>query len=234
MSEHSQAWVLLTGFGPFSTHRSNPSWSTVQEVPGELSVPCTSGTCTVRVAKKELPVAYTAADKLYSGGSLAEYGPAGEPMLVVHVGVNGNSSHVELESCARNCSTTHDIHGFCPVSRQCDDDDAQGCHRGVDLDLQAAVDAVCDKRAKDGHSATQILVSQDAGHFLCNHVYYKGCKWAEQQASRVSVEGGIAPSCVFVHVPVEGLPYSVSALASILQDVVVSLCDQKLQGAALA
>ena len=89
---------------------------------------------------------------------------------------------------------------------------------------------MCDKRAKDGHSATQILVSQDAGHFLCNHVYYKGCKWAEQQASRVSVEGGIAPSCVFVHVPVEGLPYSVSALASILQDVVVSLCDQKLQG----
>ena len=168
MSVAANPWVLVTGFGPFGSHSVNPSLQAVQRLPDVLFVAFTNDvTEAVTVVKRDLPVAYDAADTFYREElpQLCEQN-GGQPVLIVHVGVNGDLQRVELEQNAFNQSDKLDIRGKRPASGKCCDQQ-ELCHKqGTDLDLQQVVNAVQHDWQQAEKGALALGVSLDAGRFL--------------------------------------------------------------------
>ena len=248
----NSAWVLITGFGPFKSdgfvHNTNPSWQAVSQLPDAL--PCPSArhghTVQVSIVKRELPVAYAAADAFYAdNGELASLcaSQGSDPLLIVHVGVAGECECVELEQIAVNEATKLDVNGYCPEDRKCDAAAEAGCRQGTDLDLQAVADHVnaqLDDIATEARGTrcrlgeAVLAVSEDAGRFLCNYIYYKACGWTRDRCSDSGVLHDLEKvarrqtSCVFVHVPCDGRLLGMRSFTAILRRAVTGMCAQRL------
>jgi pyrrolidone-carboxylate peptidase len=224
-------WVLLTGFGPFSSHASNPSWQAVQAVGDTTIVPGEAGQPHQHIAivKLNIAVVFKDADRLYEPGRIELLGPGGAPLLIVHVGVHGQSSQIDLEQYARNQTAKIDVEGCGTLEDKCDVTLPKGEKLGTDLDLEAAVQQVKAVHKQQGLREPCLAVSHDAGRFLCNYVYFKGCQWCAACGSGSrNRASGVLPSCVFIHVPVLGKPYTLEKTAEILSQVLVALCRLKL------
>lgn len=227
-------WCLVTGFGPFAHHTDNPSWLAVQRLPDVVHAEGHHGPEPIALVKKHLPVEYEAADRLYDAelpsGSL--WGASRTaPALIVHVGVNGNTRHVDLEQTAVNTAPKADVRGKqAPCDCKVTAEEAAGCKVRTRLDLRCVARAVA-ARCHVGGQAADVRVSSDAGTFLCNYVFYRACKWTAGLWEQIETGRGCAacaphPHCLFVHVPEEGKPYSVAQLTSILRAAVEECLPQ--------
>jgi pyroglutamyl-peptidase len=234
-------WVLVTGFGPFLNHSVNPSWQAVKGIPNTVEFFDSVGVKQeIRVVKKELSVEYRAADDLY-GVHFPHHmcqGVQRDPLLIIHVGVNSHSACVELEKCAVNEATGVDVCGHHPDNCKVVSSRGRSAKTGTDLDLDSVVEQV--KINCLGRLTPSLGVSGNAGRYLCNYVYYKACEWVgTRHSTRVRSEIKAAygteacpgdPSCLFIHVPVEGRPHSVGELSTILLEAIITMCKIKLQG----
>jgi pyroglutamyl-peptidase len=163
--------VLLTGFEPFAGDTANPSWDAVElvDVPG------------VRLAKQLLPCAF--------GTSLQVLRQAVElhdPDLVIAVGLAGGRDSITPERVAINLDDARipDNDGRSPVDEPIVDGGPAAYF--TRLPVKAGVAAL---RAAELPAA----VSQTAGTFVCNHVFYGLMHLIATE--RPHLRGG------FVHVP---------------------------------
>ncbi len=165
--------VLLTGFEPFGGEAGNPSWDAVQALDGECIA-------SHRVVARCLPVAFGASlDALRE--AIDELGPA----LVLCVGQAGGRAQLSLERVAINVDDARiaDNAGACPI-------DAAVVAGGPtayfsDLPIKAMLSALRE-------AGIPAEVSQTAGTYVCNHVFY-GLMHALRDAA--GVRGG------FIHIP---------------------------------
>ena len=165
--------VLLTGFEPFAGETENPSWLAVQALEGERIE-------SHRVHSRCLPVVF--------GDALAELRDAiaaTGPTLVVCVGQAGGRGQISLERIAINIDDARipDNAGRCPVDTAVVESGPVGYFSRLPI-----------KRALLELQRAQIPaeISQTAGTFVCNHVFYGLMHELERHPS---VRGG------FVHVP---------------------------------
>jgi pyroglutamyl-peptidase len=165
--------VLLTGFAPFDGESSNPSWDAVQALEGELIAGH-------RVVARCLPVEF--------GASLRALRHAIDelmPSLVICVGQAGGRTQISLERVAINVDD----------ARIPDNAGAQPVDEPIVLDGPAAyftglpVKAMLAALRSSGIPAE---ISQTAGTFVCNHVFY-GLMHALRE--HPGVRGG------FIHIP---------------------------------
>ena len=160
--------VLVTGFEPFATHAVNPS-AVVAEALGRSP----------GFEAHVLPVVYD--------GVMARLEPllARGPRAVVLLGVH-NGPEVRLERVARNAITadTPDNHGVVPPKRSI----VAGAPDRYASTLP--LEAMCDALSRAGVGVT---LSDDAGGYLCNYVFYAARHWFESRGERTP--------CGFVHVP---------------------------------
>ena len=165
--------VLLTGFAPFGGETTNPSWEAVQHAHGARI----GGH---RIEARCLPVVFgEARDALRR--AIAETTPA----LVVCVGQAGGRARISLERVAINVddARTPDVAGQRPV-------DAPIVARGPTAYFSTLpVKRLWTALERAGLPAE---VSQTAGTYVCNHVFY-GLMHALKR--RPGVRGG------FVHIP---------------------------------
>ncbi|GIL86689.1 hypothetical protein Vretifemale_14887 [Volvox reticuliferus] len=107
-------------------------------------------------------------------------------IVLLHLGVASGATEYRLESRAYNCANFRvaDERGWCPVMEEIEPGRGSSLWVGSRLPLQT----VCEHLAARGHN---VVVSEDAGRFVCNWTYYRACSLAE----RYGVEA------VFVHVP---------------------------------
>jgi len=156
------AAVHWTGFGPFHGVADNPSRRLAEAV-----------------ASKN-PGDSWAALEVSAAAAKAYRAPACD--LVVHLGVAKTYSVVTLERCAFNEATFKDAdqRGFRPQAERIDEQELGRRAENRKIDVEAAAAAA--RRA--GHS---VDVSDDAGRFVCNYIYWCGLREARP--------------CVFVHVP---------------------------------
>lgn len=165
--------VLLTGFAPFGGEETNPSWDAVREVARTWT-----GDAALHV--RELPVAFGRA-----GDELRDALDAVRPDLVICVGQAAGDPDIRLERVAVNLDDARipDAGGAQPLDEAIVADGPAAYFGG--LPVKAAVAAV---------SALGIpaRVSQTAGTYVCNHVFYR---LMAELATRPGVRGG------FVHVP---------------------------------
>lgn len=165
--------VLLTGFQPFGGEQVNPSWQAVSALHG-------TRIAGHRVVARELPVAFGSSLKALRM-ALRETRPA----LVICVGQAGGRAQLSLERVAINVDDARipDNTGRQPVDLPVIDGGPAAYFST--LPIKAMREALL----AAGFPAE---VSQTAGTYVCNHVFY-GLMHALR--ARRSVRGG------FIHIP---------------------------------
>ncbi len=198
--EHSEneSPVLVTGFGPFGHHLINASWEAVKELE-KLGVEYKSKQ--VSLETRQVPVLYDVVSSTVP--SLLE---EVNPRLCVHVGVSPYSV-MKLERCGKNVGYRNaDICGVVPSSQCC-------VAGGPDtINTKFDIDKVC-RMLNEKQDSVTVQVSEDAGRYLCDFIYY------------TSLHTDKSP-VVFVHVPELGKPYSASQLAHALRALIEMLLKE--------
>ena len=189
--------ILLTGYGPFAGHEVNSSWVVVQEL---QSMGVVHQGRSIPLVIKEIPVIYDAVHeevpKLWSEHN---------PRLCVHTGVS-DYTELKIEQYARNSAFNFfDVTGKCPKNYQCESGAPEKLETSMDVKL------IADSANKRQNEVT-VAVSQDAGKYLCEFIYYK------------SLHIGNKPT-LFVHLPTIGLPYSSTQMATGLKHIIECILD---------
>ena len=210
--------ILLTGFEPFGGETTNPSWTAAR---GAAALLRAEGH---EAAAVELPCVFGDAIAVLRS-ALVEHGPE----LVVCAGQAGGRARISLERIAINCDDARipDNAGNAPV----DEPVVPGGPAGYfsTLPVKAALEAL-------GAAGIPAEVSQTAGTYVCNHVFY-GLMHALRLAP--GTRGG------FVHVPFgpdqvpEGsglaslpLEQMTEALAVVVRTALATTADLKLAAGA--
>ena len=148
--------IVVTGFEPFGEHKTNASWSAVQLLPAlwaDTQPP---------VEVREIPVAYDWVQE-------QEEAVWRQPAFTVHVGVSGRDSVVTLEAGAHNSGYGRpDNRAACPAEGECvagGRDTETTC-----LDMGQLLEGC---REEGGREGIDFQVSEDAGRYLCDFVYYR-------------------------------------------------------------
>lgn len=203
--------VLLTGFEPFGEHSVNPSWLAVQALHGRQIAGH-------RVVAARLPTVFD-----LSLSELQKLLTAHTPALVLCVGLASGRTALSLERVAININDASlaDNHGAQPV-------DTPVVPQGPTayfstLPLKAMLQAL--RR----HNLPAEL-SQTAGTFVCNHVFYGLMHALAIQPALQSTRGG------FVHVPdlpVMALPDLVGGLHLMLETALTTQADARFAAGAV-
>lgn len=170
--------VLLTGFEPFEQDTVNASWEAARRLDG-LQLAAPGGAVTVQA--RELPCVFGAANTaLYY--AIAET----QPILVICAGYAGMRSEISLERVAINLDDARipDNAGQQPIDAPIVDDGPAAYFST--LPIKAIVHALRSAQIAAG-------VSQTAGTFVCNHVFYGLQHYLATHLPQV--RGG------FIHVP---------------------------------
>ena len=164
--------VLLTGFEPFNGADINPSWEAARALDG-WSGPG------FQVAARELPCVFGRANR-----ALFDAIDALQPDIVIAVGQAGGRHEISVERVALNVddATIPDNAGQQPVDATIADGGPAAYFST--LPIKAIVRALRLRGFPAG-------ISQTAGTFVCNHVFYG----LMQHASGRALKGG------FIHVP---------------------------------
>lgn len=167
--------VLLTGFEPFGGETVNPSWQAVSALAARPPVPG------VVLRTALLPCVYGAA-----GDALRDAVTRWDPDVVVGVGQAGGRHQITPERIAVNLddAPAPDNAGVSPVDRPVVDGGPLAYRTG--LPVKAIVAAL---RA----SGIPAAVSDTAGTYICNHVFYAAMHLVA--TDRPGMRAG------FVHVP---------------------------------
>ena len=183
----SKPCVLLTGFNAFAGAVVNPSWLAVQALQGE-------NMHAHRLVAAQLPTAFKSAAEV-----LANLLKQHKPSLVICTGQASGRSALSIERIAININDARiaDNSGDQPI----DTPVVPGGPAAYfsTLPIKAMLGAI-----KQGAVAAE--VSQSAGTFVCNHVFYSLMHALATQDTFKGVRGG------FIHVPnlqdhtIEGLP----------------------------
>jgi len=164
--------VLLTGFEPFGGESTNPSWSTVQEVARSWDGP-------EHIAAVELPVDFAAVDDALLAALTRV-----RPDLVICVGQAGGTATLAVERIAINVDDARipDNSGAQPIDEPIVDGGPAAYFST--LPIKSAV-------AELDRLGVPAVVSQSAGTYTCNHLFYR----LMHELEGTDVRGG------FVHVP---------------------------------
>lgn len=167
--------VLLTGFDAFGGDAVNPSWLAAQALHDEVL-------CCHRIVAAQLPTTFAG-----SGPALLKLLRMHKPALVVCVGLAGGRPALSLERIAINVDD----------ARIADNAGAQPVDAPVVKSGPAAYFSTLPIKAmlRDLTAASvAVEVSQTAGTFVCNHVFYV-LMHALKKQRKSSTRGG------FIHVP---------------------------------
>lgn len=187
--------ILVTGFGPFGHHNVNASWVAVGELERlweQRGAELGGHTLFTR----QIPVAYE-----YVSENLPKIYEECRPDLCIHVGVSPYTN-LKLERRGQNTAYMHpDIHGKSPSGCRCVEAGPDAIATRFDLDR------VCRSLSGLQGGGVSFGVSEDAGRYLCDFIYYR------------SLHLDKCP-VVFLHVPALNQPYSKEQLGQALRDLV--------------
>jgi pyroglutamyl-peptidase len=171
--DHHNMNVLVTGFEPFGGDGINPSLEALRRLPARLGE--------LEIATAALPVVFAAALP-----ALREAIAVSAPEIVLSVGLAGGRAALSLERVAINVDDARipDNEGNQPIGRPVVADGPAAYF--ATLPIKAAVAALRE-------AGIPAVVSNSAGTFLCNHVFYG----LMHEAAR----SGDAFRAGFLHVP---------------------------------
>ena len=171
--------ILLTGFGPFPGTPENLSARLVPELAQRAARRFRGH----EVVSEILPTEWTRAPQ-----RLSELYTKLHPKLALHFGVSERASGFVIETLAVNrCASTADAAGCLPHSDLIDE-----------AGLETASTRLPAERIVARLSALGLpaSLSTDAGHYLCNTIFYRALQQAVSDPAKPTIAG-------FVHIPTE-------------------------------
>ncbi|MFS8972932.1 pyroglutamyl-peptidase I [Cupriavidus necator] len=167
--------VLLTGFEPFENEPINPSWEAVRALDGERVGDAV-------IVARQLPCVFGVAID-----AIGELVGALQPALVIAVGQAGGRAEMSVERVAINVDDARiaDNAGEQPIDAAIVDDGPAAYFSTLPIKAM-----VRDMRG----AGVPASVSQTAGTFVCNHVFY-GLMHQLARQKDADVRGG------FIHIP---------------------------------
>ena len=203
--------VLVTGFGPFGSHKVNSSWEAVKLLP---SMGLTGNGQELIVEAREIRVSYE-----YVRERIPSLWQEIKPDLCIHVGVSPYRS-IKYEKCANN-------HGYFLQDVDSQFLESSTVHPGSPdvlktlLDLDELSDQVLSIVAQEegGESNVKIEVSFNAGQYLCDYIYYTSLHHRMKNLYEAPV--------LFIHVPPLDQPYSQSSLANVLKHTIEAILSNR-------
>ena len=176
--------ILVTGYGPFGTHNTNPSQEVALRLKGMHQVCDSSGRVTqeFEITSRILSVDHSGATETSKAILSGERWDA-----ILHIGLCGSCERPRLEQRAQDCldMSIEDNSGRAVTSSKIE---GHG-HLGAWIDLGVW---------KQSLLPTEVDISHDAGSFVCNETYYHTL-FALQSLH----EGNLPPPCLFLHIPTE-------------------------------
>ncbi|MBS6518329.1 MAG: pyroglutamyl-peptidase I [Clostridium sp.] len=165
--------ILVTGFEPFGSHRSNPSWDAVKALPDEIEG--------VQLVKLKLPVSFQRFSAPLENAIEKEL-----PDGLICVGLAGGEERVSVERVGINLMEARipDNDGFQPFDMPVRPDGDTAYFSTLPVKRMA-------KAIEDRGIAA--CVSYSAGTFVCNAALYTGLYLASRRYRSMK--------CCFIHVP---------------------------------
>ena len=165
--------ILVTGFEPFGSHHSNPSWDAVEALPEEIEG--------VQIVKRKLPVSF----RRFSApleAAIEEERPDG----LICVGLAGGEDKVSVERVGINLMEARipDNDGFQPFDTPIRPDGGTAYFSTLPVKRMA--------KAVESRGIA-CCVSYSAGTFVCNAALYTGLYLSSRRYRFMK--------CCFIHVP---------------------------------
>lgn len=175
--EHDRLQIVVTGFGPFLEHESNPSWGVARACAAELEAHFS-------VRAVEIPVIHRRAEQFAKS---LDWG--GGQIFGLHFGLAGDRSHVSLERYA------HNRRGSTPDESAGDPNDH--LDRYLDPEGPLARQTLVGVDELAGRFVDiDVRVSRDVGEYVCNTLYYHALAGVERAR-----QASMAAEALFVHIP---------------------------------
>lgn len=176
MSGQSLPTVLLTGFDPFGGESINPSWLAVERLHDEVIAGH-------RIVGVQLPTSFARAPRILRA-AIRKHAPA----LILCIGQAGGRAQISLERIAINIDDARiaDNDGAQPVDTPIARSGPTACFTTLPIKSMLAALQVAN---------IPIEVSQTAGTFVCNHVFYALMRTLAAKPAHSRPRGG------FVHIP---------------------------------
>lgn len=212
--------VVVTGFGLFRDHKSNPSWDAIKD--GKLKIDRPN----INVITKQINVCYEEVDRV-----VEEIWTKYDPLIVVHVGLNASANSIRLEQHARHGPFIHDdVSENAPHKhlRQYGDNNQSveenvkvhiySCKSDCNFDSTKTcfdLERVCRQLSglhTQGNAPIPYESSQDAGLYVCEYVYQKSLR--------------ICDRAVFIHVPDVGNKFTIEDIRLSLKYAIEALVDE--------
>jgi len=189
--------VVVTGFGPFRDHTTNASWEAVRGLPDLWDE------ADPKLVVEEIPVEYS-----FVSTKVPDKWAAHNPILYVHVGVSSLATQITLEQKAHNSGYIGlDVAKCCPEDTVCVPGGGDEIHTSIDL---GTVMAAVNIQSKEMELGVEVVLSEDAGRYLCDFVYYKS----------LNCSGG---KSLFIHVPPVDKPYTALQMSKAIQLVLKTI-----------
>jgi len=194
--------VLITGFGPFGTHKRNSSSEAVKILPS-LSLPNN-----IELVTKLLPVEYQVID-----AKIPKMWKKHKPRLVIHVGLSSMVDKITLEQCAYNkgyCKP--DNKNYYPSSLCCKTSAPDTIISSINMQEISESDIL-------KNNNISVNVSHEAGRYLCDYIFFSSLHHIHATSKT-----GVAAA--FIHVPPLDLPFSAADLAHQLKVIIIAMLSQ--------
>ncbi|UJR15378.1 hypothetical protein I4U23_002326 [Adineta vaga] len=186
--------VLITGFGPFHSVLVNPSWEVAKALKTYLE-----WTCPVHIIIEQMHVTYDDVSNRIPDCWL-KYNPT----LVIHIGVAVGTKEIQIERYACNNNYCYpDNNGTIPDSGRCIKTNAPKT-----LKTLLPIDDICERVQR--RTNVPVIVSDDAGRFLCEYIYYQSLFIDPKRT-------------VFVHIPDSNEDLTVENLSEAIQLIIYEL-----------
>ncbi|CAF0983939.1 unnamed protein product [Adineta steineri] len=186
--------VLITGFGPFHSVVVNPSWEVAKMLKTYLE-----WKCPVHIIIEQMPVTYEDVST-----KIPDYWLKYNPTLVIHIGVAVGATEIQIERYACNMDYCYpDNNGTLPETGRCVKKDAPEI-----LTTHLPIADVCARVQR--RTNVPVLVSDDAGRFLCEYIYYQSLYIDPKRTA-------------FIHIPDSNRNLTLESIAETTQLIIYEL-----------
>ena len=172
---------IVSGFDPFGNFTYNPTQAIVEALPDKLPIPGRG-----QQAVLHRLILQTCCEHAWPPVCAVAENLGNEPVILIHTGLADLRSRINFERFALNVRDYRmpDNGQHQPVDEHIDPDGPEGLRTTIPLP------ALADRLSSQGFLCE---VSNHAGSFLCNEVYYRSLRWFQTTAN--------PGAALFVHFP---------------------------------